>query len=327
MSGRDPSGGSLGFHQLLFTIEEIANGYAYGTDQFLVSRQIPIAVQRAKGAAPSVGEQWLITKDLGPWAFAAIMNNPGSAGQLPDYTSPGHGIALIDDSPHSGGPGLDGITYPTSGILIEELGSADITIRTANDGSGSYDLGNIHLNSGVDVDIDAAANVSIDGAEVLSILQSGSGSFDVLYITANGQEGMYLSASNGSIDIETIGSGDSILLHSSYGGVSSAISVQSGGGISIAAGTGTLSTETGIFIDGTTGMDIFGTIYLGSAHLSAWSTPGKVHIGTTTRDEVGFFSATPITRPTVTGSRGGNAALASLLTALANLGLIVDSST
>ena len=79
MTGRDPSFGSLGFHQLLFTIEEISGGYAYGTDQFLVSRQIPMAVQRAKGQAPSVGEQWLITKDLGPWAFAAIMNNPAQS--------------------------------------------------------------------------------------------------------------------------------------------------------------------------------------------------------------------------------------------------------
>lgn len=33
------------------------------------------------------------------------------------------------------------------------------------------------------------------------------------------------------------------------------------------------------------------------------------------------------TPPTVTGSRGGNAALASLLSALATLGLIVDETT
>jgi|GEM_PF-2319674 len=42
---------------------------------------------------------------------------------------------------------------------------------------------------------------------------------------------------------------------------------------------------------------------------------------------IGFFGATPATKPTVTGSRGGNAALASLLTALASLGLLTDSST
>jgi hypothetical protein len=42
---------------------------------------------------------------------------------------------------------------------------------------------------------------------------------------------------------------------------------------------------------------------------------------------LGFLGATPVARPAVTGSRGGNAALASLLTALANLGLITDSSS
>lgn len=42
---------------------------------------------------------------------------------------------------------------------------------------------------------------------------------------------------------------------------------------------------------------------------------------------VGFFGAGGVTRPTITGSRGGNAALASLLTALSQLGLITDSTT
>ena len=42
---------------------------------------------------------------------------------------------------------------------------------------------------------------------------------------------------------------------------------------------------------------------------------------------LGFFNATPITKPTVTGSKGGNVALASLITALANLGLLTDSTT
>ena len=42
---------------------------------------------------------------------------------------------------------------------------------------------------------------------------------------------------------------------------------------------------------------------------------------------IGFYNTAPAAKPTVTGSRGGNAALASLLTALAGLGLITDSST
>jgi len=42
---------------------------------------------------------------------------------------------------------------------------------------------------------------------------------------------------------------------------------------------------------------------------------------------LGFYNTTPAAQPTVTGSRGGNAALADLLTDLALLGLIVDSSS
>ena len=43
---------------------------------------------------------------------------------------------------------------------------------------------------------------------------------------------------------------------------------------------------------------------------------------------VGFYGTTPVAaKPTVSGSRGGNAALADLLTKLASLGLIADSTT
>jgi len=41
----------------------------------------------------------------------------------------------------------------------------------------------------------------------------------------------------------------------------------------------------------------------------------------------GFNGATPITKPSVTGSKGANAALTSLMTALANYGLVTDSTS
>jgi hypothetical protein len=44
-------------------------------------------------------------------------------------------------------------------------------------------------------------------------------------------------------------------------------------------------------------------------------------------NQVGFFGASPASKPAVTGSRGGNAALASLITALATLGLVTDNTT
>lgn len=52
----------------------------------------------------------------------------------------------------------------------------------------------------------------------------------------------------------------------------------------------------------------------------AWGTSGSAAT-------LGFYGATPAVKPTVTGSRGGNAALADLLTELATLGLITDSSS
>lgn len=42
---------------------------------------------------------------------------------------------------------------------------------------------------------------------------------------------------------------------------------------------------------------------------------------------IGFLGASATTRPSVTGSRGGNTALTSLITALATLGLVTDSTT
>lgn len=42
---------------------------------------------------------------------------------------------------------------------------------------------------------------------------------------------------------------------------------------------------------------------------------------------VGFNTTAPIAKPTVTGSKGANAALTSLMTALAAYGLVVDSTT
>ncbi|MGZ5029075.1 MAG: glycosyl hydrolase family 28-related protein [Methylobacter sp.] len=53
--------------------------------------------------------------------------------------------------------------------------------------------------------------------------------------------------------------------------------------------------------------------------IQAWEASGATRIG--------FQGATAIAKPAITGSRGGNAALASLLTALASYGLITDSTT
>lgn len=53
----------------------------------------------------------------------------------------------------------------------------------------------------------------------------------------------------------------------------------------------------------------------------------SVTLGADATRKLGFYGATGATKPTVTGSRGGNAALASLLTSLASQGLIVDGTS
>ena len=44
-------------------------------------------------------------------------------------------------------------------------------------------------------------------------------------------------------------------------------------------------------------------------------------------NNIGFYDTAPVAKPSVTGSVGGNAALASLLTALENLGLVTDNTS
>lgn len=55
--------------------------------------------------------------------------------------------------------------------------------------------------------------------------------------------------------------------------------------------------------------------------------PDGTVLGQSNADRIGFHGVSPTTRPTVTGSRGANAALTSLLTALAAKGLIIDSTS
>lgn len=76
------------------------------------------------------------------------------------------------------------------------------------------------------------------------------------------------------------------------------------------------------------------SLYLSAASTQLSPSPGVVPIGgavqtlrTVSGPMVGFYDASPQLQPTITGSRGGNAALASLLTELATLGLIVDGTS
>ncbi len=60
---------------------------------------------------------------------------------------------------------------------------------------------------------------------------------------------------------------------------------------------------------------------------AAQETADGTLVGRNTTSKVGFFGTTPVGRATVTGSKGSNAALTSLIAALVAQGLIIDSTS
>jgi hypothetical protein len=66
-----------GFTTMKITIQEITNGFAYGTDNFNRPIRVSASLLASKGPAPSPGETWLISKSLtGVWTLSHILNNP-----------------------------------------------------------------------------------------------------------------------------------------------------------------------------------------------------------------------------------------------------------
>ena len=60
---------------------------------------------------------------------------------------------------------------------------------------------------------------------------------------------------------------------------------------------------------------------------NSWTGTNHFSGSTAFSGNVGFYNVTPITKPTVSGSRGSNAALQSLVESLASLGLINNTTT
>ena len=100
--------------------------------------------------------------------------------------------------------------------------------------------------------------------------------------------------------------------------------------------TGTLTTNEGLFIDDQSGVatnnyaiHIDDQATAGATNWAIKTGLGLVELGDAleVHGNIGFFATTPTTKKTVSGSKGGNAALASLLTALAAYGLVTDSTS
>lgn len=120
------------------------------------------------------------------------------------------------------------------------------------------------------------------------------------------------------------------LLTASAGITSGGTLTVSAGGASI-VGTTTLAVTT---ISGLVTLNGGLTVATGATNMQTLTTcsagftvsGGNINLGAAGAN-LAFFGATNVLKQTVTGSRGANAALASLLTTLANYGLVTDSSS
>lgn len=82
---------------------------------------------------------------------------------------------------------------------------------------------------------------------------------------------------------------------------------------------GTVGTVIGLYVAGLTAG--------ATNNYAIYTNAGDIRLMASASDKIGFHGSAPVAKQTVTGSRGGNAALTSLMTALANLGLVVNSTS
>lgn len=186
---------------------------------------------------------------------------------------------------------------------------------------------------------DLTAGADVPDWTVAVVNGGGGGGAPYASLTGPGETatpGALTQTGDFEVDATTGGPGNSITLNAGAGGLSADSTgttiVGSSGG-----DTAVFASSDLVFTAGATASvrapaitigvpDPGGSIKIGVDNGSGFA--GAFIEVETTSSSMGFFGHTPVAGPVVvTGSRGGNAALASLLTGLASLGLITDSTT
>jgi hypothetical protein len=221
-------------------------------------------------------------------------------------------------------------TWTTSGstqtIRTSSTTNANGALSVRNDrNSGSYDLqfsvpGSAFTGYGL-VAADTAVLYSVRSLRLVS--DSASGEI-VLGVGATGGSRV-LTCLNGAAYFGTDPGGSELLRVGGATRINGGL-VLSNTGATLdmpAAGVLTSSITYGIWAKSSVGLAIRSA---NSGRIDFDDSTGAVYLRIGT-NLLGFFAASGTSKQTVTGSRGGNAALASLLTALANYGLVTDSTT
>jgi len=207
--------------------------------------------------------------------------------------------------------GFVNLVVPDSLFGVDLIGAgSDIFLSAGTNGQCEIDIGNT-ITDGIFITA-AENNPGNGGISIVSNNASGSGNgINVEDDDAAGGIGVTMSSLHNEVNIFTETQGITL----GKAGEGTAIGDNdpngAGGGVSI-------SSNNLISIEASNGGEIF---------LSGdGATICPISIGVSI-DTLGFFGGGPAAIQDVTGSKGGNAALASLIAALAAYGLITDSTT
>lgn len=261
-------------------------------------------------ASTSVGGAFNITNTANTGAGLVVFS--GQAAPT------GHLVVVRTNSP----------TWNQSGVFVDYVGTQHgVNITHAGTGANSSGLNVVSSNPG-------NSAVSIVGAE------TGRGTIKA---THTGQaDGSDASASCLSLDIRTLGTAAQGIFVTATDGATTGnlLTLRNTGrddfvvkgsgrvGVGVPAGAAVGAVvDVRQNDDVTVGLRVRAFSGASSDLLTLEDSANVVKFRVAKDGALGFNGSAAIAKPAVTGSRGGNAALASLLTALASYGLITDSST
>lgn len=222
-------------------------------------------------------------------------------------------------------------TLTISGVAPNENPS----VSDANTQNG--DVAELRITSGAFTDIQTAVNnLENNGSVIIGKPVSGGTSKSVLYVDGSGNLAQNNSDfqwdhSTATLTLTTTTNNNPFIVTNNYtGGAGPAALRAERGNSGTSNQIGFISLETSLST--TNPYWVMGT--RANTHnfsFSSWDGTNVLDYFATAEISgaagIGFYTSAPVAKQTVTGSRGGNAALASALTALANLGLITNSTT
>jgi hypothetical protein len=249
-----------------------------------------IAPQYQINATPPAG----CTLNLG----AGVASNTVSLSPSTGPTTVGGTLAVAGATTLAGTLGVTGGTTLAGGTFTGTYAGSHTYSGTITH-SAAY---NNTLASGMAFTV--ASNAAVGGnftmcnASANYFVVNGSPNNPQMVVTGTGTNGSFLlrAQGNGSVNIGSVSGGNGLQVFDGGGGTLNTLQI-----VANIAGTPTIIRP----------LDLV----------------SGIQINSTVTGKVGFNSAAPIAKPTLTGAKGSNAALASVIAALVSYGLAIDSTS